>query len=265
MTVSPLANMKYDIPALDRWQPRLGRVSGVLIHHNAGVDAYGQATAAGREVSANYWITNSGVIIPNVDEENRAFTSGMAGYPAGAEADHRFITVEVSNSPEGARNGTWAISDSAMEALARLIADVHRRYKLGPVRRGTGSGVAVHRDFVPTECPGPYMMRNLTRLIERAEQLRQNPAAVDATAATETTIVPPKRKRKNMIGLTIADGENRYKLGKNKRLYATFDGRCFVSLTKDDADAVSVNMGEAFANVSYGGWEAYRDAAEVLK
>ncbi|MEJ6490696.1 hypothetical protein PQI23_13300, partial [Leucobacter sp. USCH14] len=58
MTVSPLANMKYDIPALDRWQPRQARIAGVLIHHNAGVDAYGQATAPGREVSANYWITN---------------------------------------------------------------------------------------------------------------------------------------------------------------------------------------------------------------
>ncbi|MEJ6489585.1 N-acetylmuramoyl-L-alanine amidase [Leucobacter sp. USCH14] len=110
--------------------------------------------------------------MPNVDEENRAFTSGMAGYPAGAQADHRFITVEVSNSPQGVRNGTWEISSSALEALARLIADVYRRYGLGAVRRGTSSGIAVHQDFVPTQCPGPYMMRKLPSVIARAEQLR---------------------------------------------------------------------------------------------
>lgn len=190
MTVSPLANMKRDIPALDRWQPRNSRISGFGIHHNAGVNAYGQATAAGREVSANYWITNEGDILPNVNEEYRAFTSGSAGYPAGAAADHRNITVEVSNSPEGVRKGTWAISDAAMEALARLIGDVYRRYKLGPVKRGGSKGIGVHRDWVPTECPGPYMMSHLPALIKRAEWHRTHPDGAKPAAKPATKPKP---------------------------------------------------------------------------
>ena len=177
MTVSPLADLSRDIPAGNRWNPRESAITGFGIHHNAGVDAYGQATAPDREVSANYWITNDGTIIPNVDEDYRAFTSGMAGYPAGAAADHRNITVEVSNTPEGVANKTWEISDAALEALAKLIADVYRRYGLGPVARGAERGVGIHSDWVPTECPGPYMRDHLGAVIARAEALRTGTTA----------------------------------------------------------------------------------------
>ena len=169
MGFSPLADMSRRIPDVGRSSERLGRVQGVLVHHNAGVNAYGQATAAGREVSAHYWITNEGDLLPNIDETRRAWTSGHPAYPAGAQADHRFITVEVSNSSTG---GNWPISEAAEDMLARLIGDVHKRYKLGQVKRGTQSGVAVHRDFVATECPGGYVMANLDRIIRKAEQYR---------------------------------------------------------------------------------------------
>lgn len=170
---SPLANMKKRIPDGGRWNARGTGVVGVLVHHNAGVDAYGQATAPGREVSANYWITNVGEILPNIPEELRAWTSGHPNYPEGAKADHRFITVEVSNS--GGAPG-WPISRAARAALARLIGDVHARYGLGEVTRGTARGVAVHKDFVATECPGPGMMGHLAEIIEWAETYRKTGA-----------------------------------------------------------------------------------------
>lgn len=178
MAFSSLADMKRRIPDVGRSNPRNDRIKGVLIHHNAGVDAYGQATAAGREVSANYWIANDGTVIPNVDESRRAWTSGHPAYPEGARADHRFVTFEVSNSASG---GNWPISDAAEDALARMIGDVHRRYKLGPVKRGTQTGVAVHRDFVATECPGGYVMANLDRIIRKAEQYRTGGAPAGST------------------------------------------------------------------------------------
>lgn len=179
MVFSPLANASRRIPDVGRSSPRTAAVSGFLIHHNAGLDAFGQATAAGREVSANYWILNDGTILPNVDEQRRAFTSGAVGYPGGAEADHRCITVEVSNSPEGVRSGSWAISAAAQAALEQLIGDVFRRYDLGPVKRGTYGGVAVHRDFVPTECPGGYIMDRLPGIIRNAEAARTGASTED--------------------------------------------------------------------------------------
>lgn len=171
MTFSPLANLGVRIPDGGRSVPRQSAITGFGIHHNAGVNAYSEAWNPNREVSANYWIANDGTIIPNIDEERRAFTSGAAGYPAGALADHRNITVEVSNSPEGVRSGSWAISDAAMNSLIALIADVYLRYGLGPVVRGSNRGLGVHQDWVPTSCPGPYIMNNLSGIIDAANRI----------------------------------------------------------------------------------------------
>ena len=169
MGFSSLANMSRRIPDGGRSAPRNSAVTGVGIHHNAGINAYGEATNPKREVSANYWITNDGTLIPNIDETRRAFTSGAKGYPAGANADHRNITVEVSNSEIG---GQWRISDAAMKTLIALIADVYKRYGLGTVQRGAGRGVGVHQDWVPTACPGPYVMANIGSIIAEAEKIR---------------------------------------------------------------------------------------------
>lgn len=172
MGFSPLADMSRRIPDLGRSAPRQSAVTGVALHQNAGINAWGEASNPRREVSANYWIANDGTIIPNIDETRRAFTSGAAGYPAGGAADHRNITFEISNSPEGVRSGTWAISAEAWAAVVYLIADIYTRYGLGAVTRGPSRGVGVHQDWVPTSCPGPYIMGHLGQIISEAEAIR---------------------------------------------------------------------------------------------
>lgn len=172
MSFSPLASMATKIPSGGRYGPRYTDIKGFTVHHQAGVNMHGEATSPNREVSANYWISNEGQIMPQIDEVYRAWTTGAAGYPAGAESDHRNITAEVSNSPEGIASGTYAISSAAKTALEKLIGDVFKRHGLGPVKRSTFGGVAVHKDFVPTACPGPYIMANLNSIISNAEQYR---------------------------------------------------------------------------------------------
>lgn len=246
MGFSPLADMRRRIPDVGRSQPRGSNVVGVLVHHNAGVDAYGQATAPGREVSAQYWITNAGVIIPNIDELRRAFTSGAVGYPGGALADHRFVTVEVSN--DGGPG--WSISAAAEDALARLIGDVHKRYGLGPVRRGADRGVAVHRDFVATECPGPYVMANLGRIITAAERHR-----------TGTT---PKRKKDRMYIVSYKDGA-----GRGKRGWIIFGGmqKPEILQTRAAVASIAAQNGIAFSDIydepNAQGWAKWRRMAGV--
>ena len=181
MAFSPLANMSRRIPDGGRSWQRDRPISGIGLHHNAGVDAYGEASRLGREVSANYWITNAGEIIPNIDESRRAFTSGHPSYPAGAAADMRNITIEISNSPAGVVSKSWAISDAARSALVRLIADIYQRYDLGTVKRGAAAGVGVHSDWVPTECPGDYIRDQLPSIIREANQLNQQGPALGDT------------------------------------------------------------------------------------
>lgn len=191
MGFSPLARGKR-IPDNGRSSARQSRIRGFTIHHQAGVDAHGEATNPRRQVSANYWITNDGTIIPNIDENRRAWTTGASGYPAGAASDHRNITVEVSNSPAGVKNGTWSISPAAERALIALIGDVFKRHGLGKVKRGKNSGVAVHRDFVPTSCPGPYIMNNLSRIIKDAEKARTGKTTGSKPGTSKPTPAPSK-------------------------------------------------------------------------
>ena len=187
MGFSPLADMSRRIPDGNRSSTRKSRITGFTIHHNAGVDSYGEATNPSREVSANYWIANDGTIIPQIDETRRAWTTGSAKYPAGAASDHRNITVEVSNTPEGVKNKTWAISPAARLSLEKLIGDVFRRHGLGTVRRGKMAGVAIHKDFVPTSCPGPWISARLASIIQNAEGYRVGPAH----AAPAPAVAPP--------------------------------------------------------------------------
>lgn len=221
MGFSPLANMSRRIQPGGRQSRRNSRIRGFTIHHQAGVNAHGEASNPRREVSANYWITNEGVIIPNIDETMRAWTTGASGYPAGAASDHRNITVEVSNSPAGVRSGSWALSSAARKALTNLIGDVFRRHKLGTVRRGTGSGVAVHRDFVPTSCPGPYIMKNLSSIISQAERARKGGSSGGGSTAKKGTKVMKHYQRRDLnagrrsTGRTIKPGAGLYLNEKN--------------------------------------------------
>lgn len=194
MGFSPLANMSKRIPHGNRQSKRKSKITGFTIHHNAGVDSYGEATNPRREVSAHYWITNSGEIIPQIDETMRAWTTGHSSHPAGAASDHRNITVEVSNSPEGVKNKTWAISDAARNSLEKLIADVFRRHGLGHVRRGKEAGVAVHRDFVSTSCPGPWVMGRLNSIIANAESIRNGSASRPPKPTPPPTPTTPKEE-----------------------------------------------------------------------
>lgn len=173
MAFSPLATMTRRIPDGGRSSIRQAALIGHVIHHNAGVDAYTEATNPAREVSANYWIINAGILLPNVDETRRAWTSGMPGYPAGAQADHRSLTWEISNTPAGVKNRTWEISTAAMDMWIAAAGETSARLGMGPIVRSAVKMVGVHKDYVNTSCPGPYVMAQLAHMIAEAEKERR--------------------------------------------------------------------------------------------
>lgn len=74
-----------------------------------------------------------------------------------------------------------------MKSLINLIGDVFKRHNLGPVKRGKYDGVAVHQDYVPTACPGPYIMRNLNRIIAEAEKVRSSCKTAPKTSPKPST------------------------------------------------------------------------------
>lgn len=181
MGFSPLANVFVRIPEGGRFNPRNKPVTGVMIHHNAGINAYGEATNPNREVSANYWVSNDGTLIPHIDESKRAWTSGGPN-PAGAAMDHESITFEVSNSAVG---GNWPISAAARRILIDTIADIFKRYNLGPVTR---SRVRIHSDVQSTACPGPSITGDLGNIIAEAEKKRRGSTLAPKPAGGAYTV-----------------------------------------------------------------------------
>ncbi|KRC52121.1 hypothetical protein ASE16_03475 [Leifsonia sp. Root227] len=150
-------------------------IDHIILHHCASTDADGVVSmmvSGARQVSANYVIANDGRIIGVVDEGDRAWTSGSSDDGGrGAAFDRRSITFECANL---STNG-WTISDASYESIARMCADVSRRYGFPLVRNGAGSTVLGHRELYEffsasyaTACPGGM---DVDRVVARANQI----------------------------------------------------------------------------------------------
>ena len=140
---------------------RTEKVTKITIHHTACIasaQSIANAFAVPRRcASANYIIGKDGEILCDVDEDYRAWTSGNAWN------DQRAITIEVSNC-SGKPN--WEISEKCMKALVELCADICRRYCIVPYFDGTkNASLTFHCFYQATECPGPYIKKNIKNII----------------------------------------------------------------------------------------------------
>ncbi len=150
-----------------QYSKRAGGVDRIIIHHCASTSLSGvlaMMSSGSREVSANYVIGNSGEIVGVVPEESRAWTSSSASW------DGRAITFEIVNET-GAPD--WRISDSAFTAVAKMLADISRRYGI-ELSRAT---VITHQELYnihgasyETACPGPYLQGRMDELIALAKR-----------------------------------------------------------------------------------------------
>ena len=140
---------------------RTEKITKIVIHHMAGILTAEQCASIfanpKRCASANYLIGKNGEIQCNVDEDFRAWTSGSQW------ADQRAITIEVSNC---SGKPDWAISDKCINSLVKLCADICRRYCINPKFTGDKNGsIVFHCMFQATECPGPFIKRNIQSII----------------------------------------------------------------------------------------------------
>lgn len=137
-----------------------GNVTKISIHHmagNMGADACARMHALSKyQQSANYYISGKDIVC-GVPEECRAWTSGSKAN------DYQAITIEVANS-SGAPN--WTISDESYKSLIKLCKDICSRYEIIPSFTGDAKGsFTFHYMFQATECPGPYIKKNIDRIL----------------------------------------------------------------------------------------------------
>ena len=119
-----------------------------------------------RRASANYCIGKDGEIWLNVEEKNRAWTSGSSSN------DNRAITIECANYMGGALDSK--LPDATWNSLVKLCVDICQRYgKKKLVYRGsvnyaglTGTEMllTMHKWFQDTDCPGSWLSNQFARL-----------------------------------------------------------------------------------------------------
>ena len=144
---------------------RSGRkIEMITIHHMAGVLSAEQCGAifqqAGRGGSSHYGIGNDGKIGQYVDEANTAWTN------SNWDANCKAVTIETSNSVNG---GNWAVSDSALNSLIKLVADIGKRNNLGTLVKG--KNVTWHSMYTATSCPGTYLLSKMDYIIAEANKI----------------------------------------------------------------------------------------------
>lgn len=115
---------------------------------------------ASRRASANYCIGKDGEIWLNVDEKNRAWTSGSS------YNDNRAVTIECANYMESSRYGV--LPDVVWDSLVLLCVDICKRNGIESINyTGNDNGnLTKHKWYQDTDCPGPWFTRQFDRLAE---------------------------------------------------------------------------------------------------
>lgn len=170
------------------------KIDTITIHHMAGnlsAETCGQVFQT-RQASTNYGVDGKGRVGLYVDENDRAWAT------ANPANDNRAVNIEVANCA-GAPD--WPVTDAAYDKLIRLVADICRRNgieklvwganKADRVNHRSGCNMTVHLDFMPTSCPGPYLLRHMPQIAEEVNKLlgaETAPAAPDGEFKTGSIV-----------------------------------------------------------------------------
>ena len=119
-----------------------------------------------RRASANYCIGKDGEIWLNVEEKNRAWTTGSA------YNDNRAITIECANYTDSV-HVYGQLPDATWDSLVRLCADICIRNDIGTLNyTGNDNGnLTKHCWYQSTDCPGPWFTNQFKRLANEVNSL----------------------------------------------------------------------------------------------
>ena len=129
-----------------------------------------------RQASANYCIGKDGEVWLNVEEENRAWTSGSS------YNDNLAVTIECASYTDDDRNGV--LPDATWNSLVRLCVDICLRNGISQLNfTGDDSGnLTMHKWYDNTDCPGEWFSSQFPRLAQEVnERLNGSPQPTPST------------------------------------------------------------------------------------
>lgn len=169
MSNSSLVTVKVPAHKNNYTSGRTSKISEITIHHMAGVLTAKQCgllfAKSDRGGSTHYGVGNDGSIGLYVNECDTAWAN------SNWESNCRAVTIETSNSLYG---GNWPVSDKALNALIKLVADIAKRNGLGKLVKG--KNLTWHRMYAATACPGPYLLSKIDYIVSEANKINDNNA-----------------------------------------------------------------------------------------
>lgn len=161
---------------------RSGRkIEKVTIHHMAGVLTAKQCGSifqdGNRQASSNYGIGKNGEIALFVDEANTSYAD------ANWDSNCKSVTIECSNNKTG---GDWTVSDTVLNSLINLIADIFKRN--GIKKAIKGETITWHSMYSATTCPGNYLRSKVDYITEEVNKILNNNEKVIGTVKVTADI-----------------------------------------------------------------------------
>ena len=178
------------------------KISEITIHHMAGnmsVENLGNLwKRAGRQGSSHYGV-NGEDIGAYVSEGDTAWCNGNF------ESNLRAISIETAND-SGEPN--WHVSDTTLNTLIKLVADIAKRNNLTPLI--LGENLTWHSMYAATACPGPYLKSKLQYIVDEANKINSDttkPVMVDKGTFIKNIIPLAQQIQKDykiLTSLTLA-------------------------------------------------------------
>lgn len=184
---------------------------GLILHHavqNGSLYSFFNSPSA--EVSAHFWVSQSGLIEQYVD------TSTVAWHAKSLNS--RYVGVET----EGCTQPPYAepMTDAMVNALARLYSEGHQRHgwPFQLINKEGQSGFGYHRMAVQTACPCDIRLNRRQDILNQAQGTTPTPTPtqesddmIDATPTGKGYFTVTKD------GAVYAFGDARYKGGANEK------------------------------------------------
>lgn len=187
--------------------PRNHAIDTITIHCMAGnlsVETCGALFAkSSRKASSNYGVGTDGRIALYVDEGNRSWCSSNRAN------DMRAVTIEVAN--DGGADTGWHVSETALQATIKLVADICRRNgitelvwsdnKADRVNHRNGCNMTLHRDFCNKECPGRYLVSQMSYIQNTVNKMLGIDNSAEKNPYPEPTVIVTSRLQTVLKGV----------------------------------------------------------------
>lgn len=251
MSNSNLVNVRVPAHLSNYSQGRSGRkIEIITIHHMAGILSAKNCGSifqrVGKGASAHYGVGKNGEIGQYVDEANTAWAN------TNWDSNCKAVTIETSNCKIGEN---WAVSDTVLNSLIRLVADIAKRNGLGILVKG--QNLTWHSMYANTNCPGPYLLSKLDYIVAEANKIN------NTVFGTTNSNVDIEQLAREVIAGKYGSGDARKQaLGSN---YNAVQARVNEILLGNKVTSNKKSVDEIAREVINGAWGNGEDRKNRLK